>query len=138
MANPTNGNLTDSLKTDISLLGDMAISSSGDLATVSGLANIQQALWHRLITIPGALVHKPTYGVGIGLFQNDVASFANQQKIATAIQEQFAQDPRVQSVDAVSFQVDDLSPEMTVVSVTITIAGYTEQVMNFTPFAGVG
>lgn len=134
----TSGNINDALKTDISLMGDMMVTSGGDLATVSGLANVQQALWHRLITIPGSLVHRPTYGIGIGLYQNDIGSFANQQKIATVIQDQFAQDPRVQSVDAVAFTVDDDTPELTIISVSMTINGYTEQTMNFTPFAGVG
>lgn len=138
MAGPTQGSITDSLKTDIYLQGDMKITSGGDLALVSGLANVQQALLHRLITVPGTLVHKPSYGIGIQSFQNDIASFANQQKLTQLIQDQFTQDPRVQSVNSVSFQVDDIKPDLTKVVVIMTIAGYTEQQMSFTPFVGVG
>lgn len=127
-------NITDALLTDISLFGDMAVASNGDLQTVSGLANVQQALLHRLMTVPGSLVHKPTYGIGIGRFQNAPTSLQTQQNIAQLIGEQFPLDPRVQSVSAVSISSADGTPELTVISVAITIVGYTEQIMSFTPF----
>jgi phage baseplate assembly protein W len=129
-------NITDALKTDISLMGDMQVTASGDLMTVSGLNNLQQALFHRLITSPGALVHRPTYGVGILQYQNAPTSFSSQQAIAEAIKDQFEQDPRVQAVVGVSITSEDETPETVTINVTLTPVGYTELSMNFTPFTG--
>jgi phage baseplate assembly protein W len=126
--------INQSLLEDIFLMGDMKESSSGDLQSVYGVANMQQALFHRLITVPGSLVHKPLYGIGVGRFQNAPQSLAVQQNIASLIQDQFPQDPRVQSVSGVSITSEDGTPEMTVIAVTLTIVGYTEQTMNFSPF----
>ena len=129
-------NITDALKTDISLMGDMQVAADGDLMTVSGLNNLRQAIWHRLITVPGSLVHRPTYGCGILLYQNAPTSFTNQQKIASLINDQLPQDPRIQSVTGVSLTLSDDDPELTILSVSVIPVGYTELTMQFTPFAG--
>jgi hypothetical protein len=128
--------LTDALKTDIFLSGDMGKSAAGDLATTTGLANFKQAMIHRIVTVPGTLVHKPTYGVGIGLYQNGLSSFSKQQKLATNIIDQLKQDPRVASITSVAIDVNDDNPDLTVVKLLIVPVGYTEQQIVFTPFTG--
>ncbi len=125
--------ITEALKTDISLRGDMAATQSGDLATVSGLPNLLSALFHRLVTIPGSLAHRPAYGVGVGRFQNGLSSFVKQQKLASIIIEQFKLDPRVQTVKSVSVFNDD-NPDMTKIQVSVVPVGYDEQVVTYTPF----
>jgi len=129
----TNG-ITQSMGTDISLLGDMRLTAGGDVQLVAGLANLYQALFHRLITVPGSLVYKPNYGIGITRFQNAPNSLPVQQNIASLIQEQFPQDPRVQSVSSVSITSEDGTPQKTIVAVTLTPVGYNEQKMSWTPF----
>jgi phage baseplate assembly protein W len=126
--------ITDAMLTDISLMGDMLISPSGDLQVITGLANFRQAIFHRLITVPGSLVHRPTYGCGIGNFQNCATSLQAQQKLAKIIMAQLPLDPRVQSVSGVSVTSEDGTPQMTTISISVTPVGYTEQKMNFTPF----
>jgi phage baseplate assembly protein W len=130
-------NITEALKTDIALVnGDLVLSSGGDLALISGIANLKAALFHRLVTVPGTLVHKPTYGVGITQYENSCSSFSVQQKLATLIQEQFALDPRVQSVDTVSISSEDGTPQMTVIKVFITPIGYSDGIpLTYTPFS---
>lgn len=128
--------INDALKEDIALVGDLVCGSNGDIGTIAGLNNLKIALFHRLITIPGTLVHRPSYGVGISLFQNAINSFWVQQKIADLIAEQFAQDVRVQSVSSVSIIVDDNNPELVKITVSIIPVGYTEIPMTFTPFNG--
>ncbi len=121
--------ITDSLKNDVAF----SKTSSGDLGTINGLMNLERALFRRLVTVPGTLVHRPTYGVGVLLYQNAPATFAIQQKLSSLIQEQFEQDPRVESVTSVQFITED-DPRMTKIAVSIKVVGYTEQVMTFTPF----
>ena len=128
-------NIDAAMKTDIAHSGgDLLTTPSGDLGTVEGLANFKLALFHRLVTVPGSLVHRPTYGVGIGNFQNAPASFAMQQKIAGLIEEQFSQDPRVEKVTSVAIVSNDSTPQIMVVKVSVIPVGYTEQQMLFTPF----
>lgn len=126
--------ITDALKTDIAHIGDFVPTSSGDLDILSGLANLRRALFHRLITVPGSLVHRPTYGVGVGLYQNAPNTFAMQQKLATLIREQFLQDPRVQDVTSVAITSKDNTPQTVVITVFVKVVGYNEQEMRFTPF----
>jgi len=133
----TQANITDIMKTDIAFQrGDMVKTAGGDVAKVSDLANLQQALFHRLMTVPGTLVWRPTYGVGIGNYQNSPNTFSLQQKLADLIQEEFAKEVRVQSVQSVAINIDDTHPENTTIIVRLTPVGYTELPMTFTPFSG--
>ena len=122
--------ITVALKTDFSFFQ----TASGDIGQLNGLQNLKRALMRRLVTIPGTLAYRPTYGVGIGMYQNAPNSFAMQQKLAQSVQEQFVLDPRVQSVSGVSVTSVDGFPSQVVVAVTLTPVGYTEQTMLFTPF----
>src|ERR1019366_1721512 len=116
----------------------MTLTPSGDIGTIAGLANFKRALFHRLVTVPGSLVHRPTYGVGIGNYQNAPNTFTNQQKLANAIQEQFAQDPRVLAINRISFESSDDQPWYGTIKVFVVPVGYTEQPMVFLPFNGGG
>lgn len=130
--------ITEALKTDIAHIGDLKRTAGGDLQTISGLANLKGRLFHRLITVPGTLVHRPLYGVGIGRFQNAPISFAVQQQIANLIVEQFGEDPGVQSVSSVKITSEDNMPQRMKVAVFVVPVGYTETQMLFTPFgAGI-
>lgn len=127
-------NITEALKTDLAHAGDFVPTPAGDLGTVSGLANLKQALYHRLVTKPGSLAHRPTYGVGVNLYQNAPNSITIQQELALKIKAQFMQDPRVADVTSVAFDSDDTSPQLTKLSVTVKPVGYSEQEMLFAPF----
>lgn len=127
--------LTDVLKTDIAHFSDLQRSATGDLDLVSGLANLKNALLHRLVTVPGSLVHRPEYGVGIPLYQGRINSYSTQREIALRIQEQFARDSRVQSVAGVLFEVNQASPDKLKIIVRVVAIGYDEATMSFTPFA---
>jgi len=107
---------------------------SGDLASISGLENIRQALLRRLVTEPGSIVHRPDYGVGIKRFQNAPATMATKSALALKIDEQFARDFRVEKVLGVSFQSDDYQPHRVTISVRVKLVGYGEAKMQFIPF----
>lgn len=119
---------------DIAHKNDMAEAADGDLQAVAGLSNIKQALYNRLITYPGSLIHRPEYGVGIKDFQNAINNLANQRNLALRIEEQFKRDLRVQDVLNVRFSVDDNDPTRLNVYVKVVLAGLGEQDLQFVPF----
>jgi len=127
-------NIDEFLGTDIAHASDLVVSASGDLSTITGLANVKMALFHRLITNPGALAHRPEYGVGIKNYQNAINTLASQQQIAARIQEQFELDPRVEGVKGVAVDYDELNPSLVKFTVRVKIVGYGETAMTFTPF----
>lgn len=128
--------LNDALLRDLKFENGDLVRDDGDLATVDGIENVRQALLRRLLTMPGSLIHRPQYGVGIGQFQGSLQSFATQQQLALRIQEQFAREDRVESVDRVVVSVNDEQPDMTRVLVTVKIVGYGDRVLEFIPFGG--
>lgn len=88
-------------KIDLLHNGDFVAAPNGDFALAKGLVNLKQALFHRLITVQGALVHRPLYGVGVQLWQNDIGSIARQRDLANTIKEQFEQDERVDKLTSI-------------------------------------
>ena len=126
--------IEETLLTDIVHKSDLQVSASGDLDIISGLSNIKNALFHRLITVKGSLMHRPDYGVGIKNFQNAAAVLSVQRKIAGLIQEQFEKDPRVEGVKSVRVIVDDLVPHQITLVVKVDIVGYGEVEAEYTPF----
>jgi phage baseplate assembly protein W len=127
----------EALLRDIAHNKDLLVAANGDLQTVFGPENVRQALLRRLITTPGALAHRPDYGVGIKDFQNAPASLDNQRDLALRVKEQFERDFRVSSVTGLRFQVDDEQPEKTTIFVKYNIIGVGEVEQPFVPF-GVG
>lgn len=126
-------NITETYLTDIAHNGDIQRTATGDIDKISGLANLKQALFHRLLAVPGSLIHRPLYGVGIKLFQNAPSSYSQQQALALRIQENFARDERVEEVTGVLFEVND-NPQLTVIKVKVKPVGYEETVFPFLPF----
>jgi phage baseplate assembly protein W len=120
--------------TDIKHEDDFERNSSGNLELISGLDNVKAALFRRLITSKGTIIHRPEYGVGIKDYQNAPATLDTKRKLALEIQEQFLRDVRVESVDGVTMETDDFSPEKTTIKVTVSLVGYGETEMEFQPF----
>lgn len=128
-------NLEESLGKDICHISDLLKSSTGGLQSQIGLDNVQNALFHRLMTSPGSLIHRPTYGVGIKDYQNAPASLSIYRRLAQKIGEQFALDPRVNQVLGVSLDADDATPSRVVLTVRVDIMGYGETAIQYTPFS---
>lgn len=125
------------LLTDIAHLSDLKTSATGDLDLLSGIANLKNSLYHRLVTEKGSLIHRPDYGVGMKQFQGAPNTLANQRQIALRINEQFALDPRVDSVEGVRVLSDDDRPEMLTVVVRVKIVGFGDAELKFIPFGEV-
>lgn len=122
------------LGTDIAFKGDFVTSATGDIDKITGLENMKQALFHRLVTSPGTIIHRPNYGIGIKDYQNSPSTIAAQQKLALKIKDQFLQDPRVEDVTSVRVNFNAAKPEMTEIVVRVKLQGYDESAMAFVPF----
>ena len=88
-------------KRDLKHNGDFVATASGDLDTVSRSENLRQAIFNRLVTERGSLLHRPDYGIGIKRWQNDVLTIEVQRRLANEVAEQLERDPRIASVDSV-------------------------------------
>lgn len=122
------------LLTDLLHDDDLHATASGDLETISGLLNLRQALFHRLITSPGALIHRPDYGVGIKNFQNAVNSIDTKRRLANVIAEQFGRDPRIQEISGIRITNEDANPSQIIIFVRVKALGYDEATLEFKPF----
>ncbi len=128
-------NITETYGTDIKHANDLVRNSSGDLETISGLENMKQAIFRRIMTSKGSIIHRPNYGVGLKSFQNATFTLATKRKIALEIQEQLEEDPRIEAVSSVSVDAESNSdPDMVQIQLSVKLVGYGETEMNFTPF----
>lgn len=130
-------NIEETLGKDLAFKNDLVRSSTGDLDTIAGVANVKMALLHRLMTVPGSLIHRPLYGVGLKEYQNAPSSIAVLRSLAIRIQEQFEQDPRVEMVEGVRIEKSDERPDLTYVIIRVKIVGYGETEVKSIPFSEV-
>lgn len=129
--------IDDFYQRDLSFKQDFVVTAAGDLELIEGLENLKQALFHRLITQPGTLMHRPDYGVGIKSFQNALNSGANRAELFNRIREQFAQDPRIESVSGLEFKYLDQTADKLEILVRVKPVGYEEQQFAYIPFGEV-
>ena len=98
------------------LLGvDLSLSNAGDLEsntgtkdwrTKSGIANLQQALRHRLMTRKGELAYHPSYGSNIEAHIGHPLDHARVSLVRLEVIESLLSDPRLRSVPMVSVEHD--------------------------------
>jgi len=119
---------------DLYFSEDFEPSKNGDLLTITGKENLSQALFHRLITSKGSLVHRPDYGVGIKDFEGGISSLASQRELALRIKDNFEQEPRIKEVTGLKFNQDDVNPSQFTVIVKYEAIGYNNLEETFDPF----
>lgn len=88
-------------KIDLLHKADFVPAPNGDFSLAKGIINVKQRLFHRLITVPNSLVHRPLFGVGVQRWQNDIATIARQRDLASLIKEQFEQDEAVEKLESI-------------------------------------
>lgn len=121
--------------TDIAFKADFITTASGDLDKVTGLANFKEAILRRLVTYPGSLIHRPTYGVGIQKYLGKLNSLSAKQSLAKNIQDQIQEDPRTEAVTGVQVIETDDNPYRLVIIVRVKPIGYDEVAISLTPFS---
>lgn len=86
--------------------GRVVVSPTGDFATVSGVANLKQALGNRLRTAPGDLMFHPDYGCKVYQLIGQGATPGNDQLAAAFVAQAMLSDPRVSSASSVQASVN--------------------------------
>ena len=84
---------------------DLVASPSGDAQTVSGRANLAQAIINRLLTRQGELTRlgHPNYGSRLHLLAGELNNTRTRGLAGIYIRESLAQEPRIQEVTEVAF-----------------------------------
>jgi hypothetical protein len=126
--------MSDHFLKDVAFKDDLVATAAGDLDTAEGLTNVKEALFRRLITSPGGIIHRPDYGVGIKKYLGAINSLDVRRRLALEIQEQFLQDERVEEITGISFDSDDDYTGMVTITVRVKLVGYDEQSLTFVPF----
>jgi phage baseplate assembly protein W len=119
--------------TDVAFKSDLVRTATGDVDTISGLENVKNAIFRRIMTSKGSIIHRPNYGVGLKNYQNALASLAVQRKIAGEIKEQLEQDPRIEKVSSVGIKVSSTNPGLFEINLNVKLVGYGEKQMKFVP-----
>lgn len=127
-------NITEVLLTDIKHTRDFVRTSEGDLTLISGLDNLKEWVIRTIVTEPGTMVHRPSYGVGLQRFQNAPFTLAVQREIARRIDQVLRRDPRIAKINSVRFETNDTSPSDIVLRVNFDVTGYGETNVSFKPF----
>lgn len=107
---------------------------NGDIQLITGIENLKQALFNRLVTVKGSLAHRPEYGVGVQLWQGSIGSIDKQRQLAIEIKKQFEKDPRVSKVTSVAIKADESEPSMFIVQYKVEAVGIGELVADVNPF----
>lgn len=119
----------DILGTDVLLVdGRMVLDANGDLATVSGTANMVQAINHVIVTTPSDLPYHPLYGTGVRTLIGDEAGPVTDRLAASMVRRGIQADPRItRTVDMKASVVGDHIPvtgtAMTVDNKLVTVGG---------------
>ncbi len=129
--------LDEFLKRDIAFKSDFVETATGDLDVISGLDNLKEALFRRLVTTPGSVIHRPEYGCNLKAYQGSLNNLENKRRLAQTIKEQFESDTRVEQVTGVSFKSDDNKPDMIEINVKVSVRGYGETAFGFVAFGDV-
>ena len=115
---------------DILFTDDFVTTTSGDYVTVGGEANLNRAIYRRLLTRPGGFKFRPEYGAGVQDWVKKRMTTSERNALRQRIIEQLAQEKRID--DVVEVLVEQQSnPALIVVRVKIKTAG---RELRFQPF----
>ena len=112
-------------------------SPSGDIELISGLENLKQRLFSRLITTRGTLCHRPDFGVGLLSYVGAISSIDSKRRLASDIKEQLEKDPQVKKVTSVLIEPDDENPSMFEVTYKAEAEGIGEFSSTVNTFKGI-
>lgn len=122
---------------DLKFDGDLGVTNTGDLSTITGRDNLRQRLHNRLVTVPGALVHRPTFGIGIQQYIDAKPDLNTLRQLALKVADQFAQDKDVIEVTQVQVTPDKENPSRFSIIVRYNAVGYNEVEDIFGPFGSI-
>lgn len=84
------------------LITDLATNQFGDISTIAGIPNVDQALKIKFSTVPGELTLHPSFGAKFAIGKKLTVSSFNTFRIAS--QSTLLSDPRVVNIAAITFR----------------------------------
>lgn len=120
--------------TDIAFKEDFSVSPTGDLERISGMENLKEAIFRRLVTQKGSVVHRPNYGASVRDYLNGQLSQATISRLIQDIKEQLQNEQRIESVGDVYFVSDPSNPSKIKIVMVVKPVGQMPQQLNFLPF----
>ena len=93
--------------TDILFTGDYQMTAKGDLQTISDIENLRQAIYLRLITSPGEIIHRPLFGVGIKSFMNRPCNDNNKQRLVNRVRLNILRERRISKIHSITVEWSD-------------------------------
>ncbi|MCE2580794.1 hypothetical protein LDL36_20545 [Komagataeibacter sp. FNDCR1] len=98
---------SDLFGTDIALTGGVVTAAAnGDLATVSGVPNLVQAVDNRMASLPGDLVYEPSYGNGVYALLGRSTDPINADLAGVFVGRCISADPRIDSIVSITVGVN--------------------------------
>jgi len=113
---------------DILFKNDYEVSPSGDYKTLEGLDNLKEAVYRRLITVPGEYIFVPQYGVGVLKYLKQRVTPGLVTGLQNTITEQLYRESRIDSVEEVIVAFED---NVMRISIILKVSGRT---VKFRPF----
>lgn len=77
---------------------NLQVTASGDYALVEGLEALKQAVWIRLITVPGEFAVRPDFGVGLPIYVKKRITPAVLDELRQRCLDQLSKDDRIERV----------------------------------------
>lgn len=110
----------DSIGIDIYLIRDYNPSARGDLTPISGIDNLRESIYRRLVTSPGELIHRPNYGVGIRKFLNRPANESNKRELENLIKMNILNEKRITRINSIKC---DWSLDVLMIEIRVQVSG---------------
>ena len=111
--------------TDIELPADpdavLALTPTGDLRTVSGLANVRAANQRRLLTERGSLLWRPDYGTVIPSSLEQASTPASRSAMANDARRALLSDPRNKDVTVTVAEGRPTDPGASAVTLSLSV-----------------
>jgi len=125
------------LKLKFDQLGaDLAVTSKGDLDTVSDEANLAQAIIARLTTEEGELhdVGHADYGSRLHELIGEVNNVMTRERIKVIVQDCLTQEPRIREVASINVRIDPYDLHRVDIDITVVPIGRSTSLTLVYPF----
>lgn len=99
--------------------------ANDDYQLVSGLANLKQAILHRLITNPGELFAHPDYGAGLEEYISAPINRDTKNEIVRRIHDQLRKEPRIAKIVYIKVNTGDSETQIGTLKIDIGLVPIT-------------
>lgn len=76
------------------------VTASGDVRALEGKANVRSAVRRRVVTLQGAMVHRPSYGGNLPLYIEDANSQTVRSQMSVDLRRNVLRDSRLEDASA--------------------------------------